>query len=237
MMLEANVAVPAALIGDPTRAAMLIALLDGEARPAGKLAYAAGVSPQAASNHLAKLVAGGLVTVQPSGQQRHYRLASSRVAEAIEVLASLAPPIGDLERGTSRSSRDLRFARSCYDHLAGQLSIAITIALVSSGVLSDAAEGTAEAKSYEVTEAGCAWFDRLGIRVQDIRPTKHGLARGCLDRTERCHHLAGPLGVRLFSRMKDLGWLTRREGSRAILLTDKGMQALAESLDLAIGRP
>lgn len=237
MMLEANVAVPAALIGDPTRAAILIALLDGDAKPAGRLAYAAGVSPQAASNHLAKLVAGGLVAVQPSGQQRHYRLASPRVAEAIEVLASLAPPITELERAATRSSRDLRFARSCYDHLAGQLSIAITSALVSRGMLRDTAEHLTEPKSYEVTAAGCAWFDRLGIRVQDIRPTKHGLARGCLDRTERCHHLAGPLGVRLFSRMKDLGWLTRTEGSRAVQLTNKGMQALAEGLDLAIRRP
>src|SRR5690242_9217448 len=195
MRLGPNIAVPAALIGDPARAAMLNALLDGSARPAGALASLAGLSAQAASNHLARLVEGGLLAVEREGRHRYYRLAGARVAAALEALAGLAPPVPPLREPRSRLARELRLARSCYDHLAGRLGVAVTRALEERGVLADTTDAPVEAKLYAVTKDGTRWLAELGIEVGAIRPTRRGLARRCLDWTERRHHLAGPLGV------------------------------------------
>jgi DNA-binding transcriptional ArsR family regulator len=133
--MEANLALPAALIGDPVRAVILSALCDGRAQPAGALAYAARVSPQCASNHLAKLTEGGLLMVETEGRHRYYRLATPQVAAAIEALACLAPAIRSLEKPRTSSARSLRFARSCYDHLAGRLGVAVAAEAEARGYL------------------------------------------------------------------------------------------------------
>jgi DNA-binding transcriptional ArsR family regulator len=123
--MEANLALPAAVIGDPVRAAILSALSDGRAQPAGALAGAARVSPQCASNHLAKLTEGGLLAVETEGRHRYYRLATPQIAAAIEALACLAPAIRSLENPRTSRARSLKFARSCYDHLVGRLGVAV----------------------------------------------------------------------------------------------------------------
>jgi DNA-binding transcriptional ArsR family regulator len=222
--MEANIASPAALIGDPGRAAMLQALQDGRAHPAGALAWAAGLSAQATSNHLARLVDGGLVSVEREGRHRYYRLASAEVAHALEALAVLAAPIRSLEQPRSPKARALRDGRCCYGHLAGRLGVAVTDALVARGAIRPV-----DGKLYAVTPEGRAWFEDLGLDLDTMR-SKRGAARQCLDWTERRHHLAGPLGVTLLSRMVALGWIETIAGSRAAGLTTRGREALRERL-------
>ena len=222
--MDANIAAPAALIGDPTRAAMLQALQDGRAQPASALAWAAGVTAQAASNHLAKLVDGGLLAVEREGRHRYYRLANAEVAHVLEALAVLAAPVRSLEQPRSPQARALREGRCCYGHLAGRLGIAVTDALVVQGFLCPADD-----KLYEVSAAGRAWFEDLGLDLDALR-SKRGAARQCLDWTERRHHLAGPLGVTLLSRMVALGWIETVAGSRAARLTTLGREELRRRL-------
>jgi DNA-binding transcriptional ArsR family regulator len=229
--MDANIALPAALIGDPARAAILSALCDGRTEPASALAYAARISVQSASNHLAKLTEGGLLKVENQGRHRYYRLASPHVAMAIEALASLAPPIRSLETPLSREARSLRFGRSCYDHLAGRLGIAVTVRLEAVGHLNLADD---DAKQYAVSEDGRRWFKALGIELAALKPGSRGLARRCLDWTERRHHLAGPLGGALLSRLVELGWLRRDRGTRAVSVTGAGAAGLARLLELDV---
>jgi DNA-binding transcriptional ArsR family regulator len=165
-----------------------------------------------ASNHLAKLTEGGLLKVENQGRHRYYRLASPHVAMAIEALANLAPPIRSLATPLSREARSLRFGRSCYDHLAGRLGIAVTARLEAAGHLNLVDD---DAKNYAVSEDGRHWFKALGIELTGLTPSSRGLARRCLDWTERRHHLAGPSGRALLSRFLELGWLRRDCGSRA----------------------
>jgi len=227
--MEPNIASPAALIGDPGRAAMLQALMDGRAQPAGALAWAACLTAQAASNHLARLVDGGLVTVEREGRHRYYRLASAEVAHALEALALLAAPLRSLEQPRSPKARALRDGRCCYGHLAGRLGIAVTQALVDHGAIVPAAD-----KLYEVPPAGQVWFEDLGLDLNALR-SKRGLARQCLDWTERRHHLAGPLGVALLSRMVALGWIETVPGGRAAMVTSLGREELRRRLGVDPG--
>ena len=216
------------LIADPTRASMLMALADGRAQPAGELAHAAGVTAQTASSHFAKLLAGGLLLVETQGRHRYYRLAGSHVALALENLASIAPGVqgGAVHRmPRSREARDLQFARCCYDHLAGSLGVAVTQALQDRGFISAMAD-----KQFEVTHDGMGWFSAMGIDMAGLKPTRRGLARQCLDWTERRHHLAGPLGVAFMAQLCAKGWLRRLKNSRAVQVTPKGWAGLREQL-------
>jgi DNA-binding transcriptional ArsR family regulator len=220
-----SVAGVASLIADPARAAMLIALLDGRALPAGELAYAGGVTAQTASSHLAKLLDGGMVVVESEGRHRYYRLAGAHVAQALEQLATIRPAESVKRKALTPQGRELRFARCCYDHLAGQLGVAATRALQERQFII-----AAEDKQFEVTPAGVDWFGALGLNVAALKPTRRGLARQCLDWTERTHHLAGPLGVAFMKTLCDAGWLRRSRQSRAVQLTPKGRLELKSRL-------
>ncbi len=228
MRSEPGIATVAALIGDMGRAAMLTALIDGRALPAGELAAAAGLSGPAASAHLAKLLDGGLLAVETEGRHRYYRLAGSGVATILETLASHAGQ--PLRPGTMRTpqARALRHARTCYDHLAGELGVAMAAALEGHGFLTQA-----EGKRLDVTPAGAAWFTAvLAIDVATLSPGRNGLAYRCLDWTERRHHLAGPLGNRVLQRCCNLGWLTRTPQSRAMQVTALGRDGLRGRLGI-----
>ena len=218
-----NIALVAALVGDPARANMLVALMDGRALTAKELAYAAGVSPQTASGHLAKLADGRLLACIRQGRHRYYRVASplvARMLESITLVAAIeAPP-----RHRPHSPRDdvLRLARTCYDHLAGRLGVAIADALVARGavVLSD--------DGGEVTTEGAAFLaDRLTLDLAGI-PRRRTFCRPCLDWSERRWHLAGALGAALAERCFALGWVDRIRDSRAVALTPRGQIALRE---------
>lgn len=220
-----NLSAVASLIADPARAVMLTALLDGRALPAGELAYASGVTAQTASSHLSKLLAGGLVSVETEGRHRYYRLAGSQVAEAMEHLAAIRPAGPVRRKALSPEGKELRFARRCYDHLAGQVGVAVTQALQERGFIVPAPD-----KRFDPTPAGIAWFGGIGLDVAALKPTRRGLARQCLDWTERTHHLAGPLGVQFLSVLCARGWLRRSKDSRAVQVTPAGRLALKRHL-------
>lgn len=224
---QPSLATAAFLIADPARSLMLMQLLDGRARPAGDLAWAAGVTAQTASSHLGKLLAGGLLAVETQGRHRYYRLAGSQVALALESLAAIGATSPVRPRPSTRDARDLGFARCCYDHLAGRLGVAVTGALVERGYLSPA-----EGQRYDLPAAGLAWFAGLGVEVHQLRPGRDGLARACLDWTERKHHLAGPLGVQLMRQLCAKGWLRRSETTRAVQVTRRGWAGLKTELGL-----
>jgi DNA-binding transcriptional ArsR family regulator len=224
MLVDADISTPAALIGDPTRARFLTALADGTALPARELAERAGVSASTASVQLAKLVGGGLLEVERSGRHRYYRLADPTIADAIESLAVIAPrrPARSLKQAHVGS--ELQAARTCYDHLAGALGVALFDALQRQRFLTP---------ELEVTTQGTARFADLGIDVDGLTRGRRPLTRPCLDWTERRHHLAGALGAALAARFLETGWIERRPTSRAVRVTDAGRRALAR--EFAIG--
>jgi DNA-binding transcriptional ArsR family regulator len=226
--METNIALPAYLIGDPIRAAMLATLCDGRAQPASALAYAACVSPQSASNHLAQLLQGGLLSVEREGRHRYYRLATPEVATAIEALACITSAIRHTPPLTQKG-RSLRFGRTCYNHLAGVLGVAIAAQLQARGYLM---VPDPRSKRYVISAEGRRWFEELGIELEMLKPGVRGLARQCLDWTERRHHLAGPLGTALLRRLVDLGWVRRDNPSRAVRVTQRGTAELTRRLDL-----
>jgi DNA-binding transcriptional ArsR family regulator len=229
MLAHPNLAAVASLIAEPARAAMLLALLDGRVRPAGELAYAAGVTPQTASSHLGKLLAGGLLAVEPCGRHRYFRLAGAEVAQAIEQLAAVAPGQPMRARKLGPEARALCHARCCYDHLAGRLGVAVAQALQQRGYLVPAAD-----RHFAVTPQGRVWFAGIGLDLAALPRSRRGMARKCLDWTERTHHLAGPLGRHLLRAFCDAGWLRRSPTSRAVQVTPMGTAALKRELGLDI---
>ncbi|PYX05554.1 MAG: transcriptional regulator [Acidobacteria bacterium] len=225
--MELEISRVGALVGDGARARMLIALMDGRALPAGKLALVARVSPQTASAHLSKLVAGRLLVVEPEGKHRYYRLAGPKVASLIEALSVLAP-VPRLFQRDPADTNGLRFARSCYTHLAGHVGVELNDAAQRMGLWVPS-----RGKEYKVTEKGRDWLQQLGIHVNTAR---RGSARACLDWTERRHHVAGPLGTLLFKRFLELGWIARLHEGRAVRLTHRGRFELEQQLRLRLRR-
>ncbi|MBX6331953.1 MAG: winged helix-turn-helix transcriptional regulator [Gemmatimonadaceae bacterium] len=227
-LAAADVVPVAALIADAARSSMLWALSDGRALTAGELARLAGVSAATASEHLAKLVAGGLVAGERHGRHRYYRLIAPEVVAAMEALAVAARPAPPRSAGEAYSGKLLRFARTCYDHLAGYVGVAITDALVERDVL------RLEGRAYAVTAQGAAWFAELGIDVDALRSGRRAFARACLDWSERRYHLAGALGARLCERLIALEWLARQPGTRALRVTNAGRRALQRSFGIRV---
>jgi len=216
-MTSNALAATAAVIGDPARAAMLATLLDGRALTAGELAGAAGVTPQTASTHLARLAEAGLVAVTRQGRHRYHRLASPAVGRLLEGLMELGAPA---RRPVVTGPRDtaLRQARTCYDHLAGRLGVALAGALAAGGAIALTEEGGA------VTASGRDALAGFGIAV----PEGGLFCRPCLDWSERRPHLAGALGAALCARCFELGWIRRHAAGRAVEITPPGWRGFAE---------
>ena len=223
--VEVDLSVAARLIGEPARSAMLEALLDGRALAAGELARMAAVSPATASEHLARLRGGGLVTMVVAGRHRYYRLASDEVAQALEALAMISParPVRSLRQ--SRARLALANARTCYDHLAGRVGVALHDVLMDRGALGAARDG------YELTPGGESLLCSLGVDTGAARSARRSFARPCLDFTERRTHLAGALGAAICARFLAEGWVVRRAaGDRGLRVTDSGQQLLVDTL-------
>jgi DNA-binding transcriptional ArsR family regulator len=218
----------ASVIGDPARALMLWSLLDGQARPAGELAFYANVSAQSASNHLAKLVKAKMLSVEPRGRHRYYRLAGADIAEAVEAIVTLGNLPGKGSEDLRAQTPELKFARSCYDHLAGKLAVAITQRMEEKNLL------VRSDHNFDVTESGQHWLKDLGIEVANVRQKRRKFARQCLDWSERRHHLAGALGAALFDRMLSLGWLARTRAPRVIRLTLDGRKSAERLLGITV---
>jgi DNA-binding transcriptional ArsR family regulator len=227
MIVDADIAAVGALVGDRARASMLLALMGGDAVSAGELARQAGVTPSGATAHLRRLRDGGLVTDEVVGRQRVFRLAGPDVAEALEVLSLVAPPLPARGLRESKAAAALKRARTCYDHLAGELGVAVTQALVEREVLAP------EDGRFVVTGAGRLWLDDLGLDVAALERKQRSFARSCLDWSERRPHLAGSLGAGLATAFFACGWVRRRPGGRAIAVTAAGADWLEGNLGVA----
>lgn len=228
MAHDPDVSAIAALIADRSRLAILSALADGKAYPAGELARFARVSAQTGSSHLTRLLEGGLIAVEAQGRHRYYRLANEQIGVVLESMAVLAPAAPALASWQTDAAKTLRFARTCYGHLAGMLGVAVADALKARGCLCDSDAG------WSVTADGEAWFGKVGIDVQSLRARPRPLVRMCLDWSERRYHLAGALGSALAERSFAMGWLAPVRQSRAVRLTDRGRTALKEGLGIAL---
>ncbi len=247
---DADIAKVGALVAEPARARILLALGDGRALAASVLADEAGVAASTASAHLAKLVDGKLLTVQRHGRHRYFALAGASVAELIEALAQVAPPapVRSLCQGTRAHA--VRTARTCYDHLAGMLGTGLMGAMLDRGLLRggdgrfDRARAGRDRLSapgfdldYTVTTRGIAEFEEFGIDFAGLRAAPRPLIRYCVDWSEQRHHLAGSLGAALADRMFDLGWVSRARRGRAVHLSETGLSGLRETFGLELRAP
>jgi DNA-binding transcriptional ArsR family regulator len=214
----------AALMGDPARASMLQLLMDGRAHTASDLAITAGITAQTASGHLSRMVEANLLAARAQGRNRFYRLASADVAHAIESLEALAgtraPPAS--QSAAWRRDPDLRFCRTCYDHLAGQVGIAVTDALTQHGHLEPKGP-----RDWRLTDSGDLFCRRIGVDIPGARRagSRH-FARQCLDWSERRPHISGALGAAIADTFFKRGWAERLRRGRTVRLTDSGRRAL-----------
>jgi DNA-binding transcriptional ArsR family regulator len=232
---DTDIAAIGSLVADRGRCRILLALGDGRALPASRLAAEAGVSPATASSHLRKLTDAGLLAVETHGRHRYYRLAGPDVGRLIEALQQLAPatPVRSLRQDTR--ARALREARTCYDHIAGRLGVTLMGVLIDRGHLSggdghyhadrapaDHRAGYGHEVDYTLTPAGQQFLDEFGVRI----PPRRRLIRYCVDWSEQRHHLSGALGRGLLDRFTELRWIRRSDGSRAITVTGAGRAGL-----------
>jgi DNA-binding transcriptional ArsR family regulator len=216
-----DIAEVASLIGDPARAQMLMALADGRAWTAGELAREAGITPQTASAHLTKLKDAGLVRIEAQGRHRYVALASAAVSDALEALLRLAAQQPKPKRKPGPRDPALRHARSCYNHLAGEVAVQLTDHFLARGWLKASDDG-----GWKLSKAGGARLAEVfGIATDKLGP-KRPVARPCLDWSERRPHIAGPLGSALLDSLFDQAWVRRTEG-RAVAFTKRGEERIA----------
>lgn len=216
MSINPNIAEVASLLGETSRATILMSLMDGRFHTASELAFMATITPQTASFHLAKLVEGNLVTVEKNGRHRYYQLANGEVARILESFLAISPPPEVHSLKQSSQVKLLREARTCYDHLAGKLGVAITESMLNAGHL------TKKEKEFVVTPIGEQFFTDFGIDLRELKRKRRSFSHACLDWSERRHHLGGALGHGLVTHFIDLGWIVRVPSIRAVKVTDKG---------------
>lgn len=237
---EPDIARTASAFADPRRARVLMSLADGRALPAGRLAEEAGVAASTVSNHLAVLLREGLVTAQQQGRHRYYRLAGEEVEAVIEALAVLAPRIPITSLRTQSRVAALRTARTCYRHLAGRLGVQLFRGLLDQGWITggdgchhiddpvDRLSAPGKRDTYRLTPAGMVALRDWGIESGVLSLTTP--LRYCIDWTEQAHHLGGPLGTAMTSRLFELGWITRGTTPRSVQQTDEGIDGLSALL-------
>jgi DNA-binding transcriptional ArsR family regulator len=217
-----SIAAVGALVGDPARANILTSLMSGQALTATELAHEAGIAATTASGHLAKLLYGGLLLVEKQGRHRYYRLSGPDVATAIEALMDLVGHAGHRRVRPGPQDPEMRKARVCYDHLAGERGVELFARLtrLKLVVLEDGA--------FTITPVGAAQFQLFGIDIEALRAAKRPICRTCLDWSERRTHLAGGLGTTLLNRFFENKWMHRVEGSRVVKFTPRGEAAFAK---------
>ncbi len=215
-----------ALIGDPGRANILAALIDGRALTATELAGIAGVAPQTASGHLAKLTQANLLALKKQGRHRYYRVASPLVGSMLESIMTVAAVQLPARRAQSRVDHAMRAARTCYDHVAGRLGVGIADALVARGHVVLADDGG------EVTAAGTDFLAGFGATPAKPSGSRRTFCRPCLDWSERRWHIAGAAGAALCNRCLELGWIERGKNTRALTITAKGRRGFAETFGI-----
>jgi DNA-binding transcriptional ArsR family regulator len=205
------------VLADDTRAEVLTMLMDGRAHTGSELARHVGVVPSTASEHLSRLLDAGLVAVQPQGRHRYFRLASRDIAELLETLGATPAPT-PAPRPAAPAA--LAFARTCYDHFAGELAVQLYDHLVAQAHLHEADE------QLVLTASGLRLFDSIGIDSQAIKSSQRPAVRRCLDWTERRHHLAGAAGAALLNALLANRWVTQGSQPRSLRVTNAGRNAL-----------
>jgi len=229
MSTTARLSEIAAMIGDPARANMLIALMGGMALTASELAVGAGITAQTASGHLKKMLDAGLLAVESQGRHRYFRLAGYEVATLLESLMVLAGGEAGAVQGRTprwRGPAALRNARTCYDHLAGRLGVGLARALERAGHLVETRD------AFVLTPSGEAFLAGLGVNLANAEAERRPFARRCLDWSERVPHIGGALGAALAVRLLELGYVRRKRGDRALTVTPAGERAFQERFDL-----
>jgi DNA-binding transcriptional ArsR family regulator len=228
MNANPNVAKVAILVSEASRAAILTVLLDGRLHPASELAYMARIKPQTASFHLSKMVDANIVTVEKQGRHRYYGILNSEVAQVLETLLSLASPIEIKSLKQASEDKAMRFARTCYDHLAGNLGVQLTDSLIKADVIYE------EKNAFVVTDKGEEFFKAFHIDLEIVKKKRRSFSHKCLDWSERRYHLAGALGNALLERLFELKWVQRIPDTRAIKITSKGKNGFKDifSIDL-----
>ena len=216
-----SIAPVAALAGDPARANMLAALLTGTALTATELAAEAGVTAQTASSHLAKLEAGGLIAGVRQGRHRYFRLAGRDVADMLETMMGVAARAGHMRTRPGPADPALRRARVCYDHLAGEMGVALFDGLAGTGRIA------LHGDECRLTRKGKTFAGSFGIDLESLAAERRPTCKPCLDWSMRKSHLAGALGAAILARIYDLGWARRQRGTRAVIFTSTGEVKLA----------
>jgi DNA-binding transcriptional ArsR family regulator len=223
-----HIAEVAALVGDPARANILCALLGGRALTATELAFAAGVTPQTTSGHLAKLFAARLVVLMKQGRHRYFRLAGPHVGQMLESIMNVALTGPPRFQPKSKHDDKLRHARTCYDHIAGVLGVGLAERMSARDfvVLGD--------EAGEVTPSGMEFLTKLGVDLSAARAKRRVFCRPCLDWTERRSHIGGTVGAALAKRCFELKWIERVRDTRALTITPAGKRGLSELFDLSV---
>lgn len=221
-------AVVASLLSESSRATILASLMDGRFHTASELAYMAAIKPQTASFHLTKLVDGKLITVEKQGRHRYFQLANEEIAQFIESFLAISPFPEVRSLKQSSQMKLLQEARTCYDHLAGKLGVALTDSMLKKGYLEKVD------KEFVVTASGEQFFIDFGIDLKELKKKRRSFSSVCLDWSERRHHLAGALGHGLLTRFLDLGWVTRVPSIRAIKITDVGKDGFKQVFNIDV---
>ncbi|MDN5284694.1 MAG: Transcriptional regulator, ArsR family [Mucilaginibacter sp.] len=214
-----------ALFGEPARAAMIWELFEGKPVTAGDLAIAANITPQSASSHLKKLVQSGILAVHKQGKNKYFTYAKPEIAVAVEAMSNILAPAKQL----TSNQREVRAARSCYDHLAGVAGVMVTEAFVQKGFIKDHPD---QLKEFSVTPAGADWFTDIGINLEQLKTAKRPLALKCIDWTEKRPHLAGSLGAALLQYFLKEGWFRMIYQKRSLMVTSKGEMELKQKLNI-----
>jgi DNA-binding transcriptional ArsR family regulator len=222
MRSEPNLAAAAALLAEPARAELMLSTLAEGPLPASELAARAGIARSTASGHLRRLVDGGFLVVRERGRHRYYEPTGPAVAEAVETLSRIAPQPPPRSLREATRSELLREARTCYDHLAGRLGVALAGALERRGVIA-ARDG-----DYALGERAPVELAKLGVDLEPLTAARRPLVRGCLDWSERELHVAGALGAAITTRLFELGCIVRRDRTRSVALTEAGRELFAE---------
>ena len=227
MKIGPDIARIAVLIGDPARANILTALAGGTALSASELASEAGVTKQTASAHLAKLVEAELLDVEQQGRHRYFRLSGDDIGELLESLMGVAATRKSARIRTGPKEPELRHARVCYDHLAGELGVGLFDAMRANNWLA------VKAHDVDVTKSGRAFCTQFGIDLDELATERRPLCRTCLDWSVRRSHLAGSLGAALLDRMFELSWAKRIKGTRIVAFSPAGEKALKAHFHMA----
>lgn len=218
----------AALVGEPARATMLSALLDGRALTARELAFAARVTPQTASTHLAKLTEAGLLRPLRQGRHRYFRLASPKVVDLLDAIVAIALENRPRYRPLSHNAQELSAGRICYVHLAGRLAVDLTDALTARKYIVLGDDGA------EITPAGTRFLVEFGVDVSALSSARRRFCKVCIDWTERRPHIAGPVGAALTRRYFDLSWIERMKDSRAVMVTAAGKRGFTKTFGIGV---